>query len=36
MDNELETIYKEMVKAQFKILSWHVPGGAEKNHEKIH
>jgi hypothetical protein len=25
-----------MVKAQFKILSWHVPGGAEKNHEKIH
>jgi hypothetical protein len=34
MNNELERICKEAVEAQFKILSWHLPGGTEESHEK--
>jgi hypothetical protein len=34
MINELERIWKEAVMVQFKVLSWHLPGGIEETHEK--
>jgi hypothetical protein len=34
MNNELETIWKEVVVAYFKVLSERLPGGSEKIHEK--
>jgi hypothetical protein len=34
MSDELEMIFKEAVVAQFKALSWHLPGRAEDNHKK--
>jgi hypothetical protein len=30
VNNELEGMWKEVV----KVLCWHLPGGAEKNHKK--
>jgi hypothetical protein len=34
MDNNLERIRKEVVEAKFKVLSRHLRGGTEGNHEK--
>jgi hypothetical protein len=34
VNNELERMWKETVVAQFKVLSRHLPGGTEGNHEK--
>jgi hypothetical protein len=34
MNNELERIWKEVVMVEFKVLSQHVPGGTEEDHEK--
>jgi hypothetical protein len=34
MNNELERILKEVVVAQFKVLSRNLSGGIEKNYEK--
>jgi hypothetical protein len=34
MNNHLERIWKEVVMAYLKVLSWHLPGGTEENHEK--
>jgi hypothetical protein len=34
VSDELERIWKEVVVAYFKVLSWHLPGGTEKNHKK--
>jgi hypothetical protein len=36
MGYELETIWKEVVMAQFKVLSWHLPGGTEKTTKACH
>jgi hypothetical protein len=33
MNNELERIWKEVVMVYFSILSLHLPGGVEENHE---
>jgi hypothetical protein len=33
--NELERIWKKVVRAQFKVLSRHLPGGTEKCHETL-
>jgi hypothetical protein len=35
--NEMEGIQKEAVVASFEVglLSWHLPGGTEGNHEKL-
>jgi hypothetical protein len=35
MINKLERIWKEAAMAKFKVLSWHLPGGTEENHEKL-
>jgi hypothetical protein len=32
VNNELESMRKEVVVAKFKVLSQHLPGGAEENH----
>jgi hypothetical protein len=32
--NELKRMWKEVVIGVFKALSWHFPGGTEKNHNK--
>jgi hypothetical protein len=32
-NNESKRMWKEAVMASFKVLSWHLPGGAEKKHE---
>lgn len=32
VNNELKIIWK--VVAKFKVLSWHLPGGNDENHEK--
>jgi hypothetical protein len=34
MNNELKSIRKEVVMAYFMILSQHLPGGTDENHEK--
>jgi hypothetical protein len=34
MNDELERMWKEMVMALFKVLSWHLLGETEKNYEK--
>jgi hypothetical protein len=34
VNNELERMWKEVVIAEFKVLLWHLPGGAEQNPEK--
>jgi hypothetical protein len=34
MNDELESIWKDAVVACFKVLSQHLPGWTEKNHEK--
>jgi hypothetical protein len=31
---EPERMWQEVVLAQFKVLSYHLPGGAEENNEK--
>jgi hypothetical protein len=33
--NELESIWTEAAMAQFKELSWHLPGDTEENYKKI-
>jgi hypothetical protein len=35
VNNELERMRKEVVMAEFKVLSRHLPGGTEENHEKL-
>jgi hypothetical protein len=30
----MKNIQREAVMAQFEVLSWHLPGGTEKNYEK--
>jgi hypothetical protein len=35
MNNELERIWKEAVVVQIEVLSRHLPGRTEKNHEKL-
>jgi hypothetical protein len=32
-NNELERMWKEVIMAQFEILSWHLHGGTERNRE---
>jgi hypothetical protein len=32
--NNEERLWDEAVVTQFQALSWHIPGGTEKNHEK--
>jgi hypothetical protein len=34
VNNELESMWKEAVMAQFKVLSRHLPGGTDEIHEK--
>jgi hypothetical protein len=34
VNDELERMWKEAVVALFKVLSRHLPGGSEENHEK--
>jgi hypothetical protein len=34
VNDELERIWKSAVTAYFKVLSWHSPGGTEKNNNK--
>jgi hypothetical protein len=34
-DNQLERMWKEAVMAQFKVLSWHLPGGIEENYKNL-
>jgi hypothetical protein len=34
MSNELEGIWTEVVVAEFKVLSRHLPGGTDEKHEK--
>jgi hypothetical protein len=34
VNNELERMWEEAVMAQFKVISWHSPGGTDENHEK--
>jgi hypothetical protein len=36
MSNELGNTQKEVVVARFKVLSQHLPGGTEENHENVH
>jgi hypothetical protein len=33
--SQLEEIRKEVVRATFKVLSWHLPGGSEEMHENL-
>jgi hypothetical protein len=33
MNNELDRVWKGVTVASFEILSWHLPGGTEVNHE---
>jgi hypothetical protein len=35
VNNELESIWKEVVVASFKVLAWHFPGGTEENFKNI-
>jgi hypothetical protein len=35
VNGELEEIRKEVVKAIFKVLSWHLPGISEEIHENL-
>jgi hypothetical protein len=35
MNNELERVWNEAVMALFKVLSRHLSGGTEENHEKL-
>jgi hypothetical protein len=35
MSNELGKRQKEVVVARFKVLSQHLPGGTEENHENV-
>jgi hypothetical protein len=34
MNDKLEIMWKEVVVTYFKVLSWHLLGGMEKNHKK--
>jgi hypothetical protein len=34
VNDELNRMWKEVVIGVFKALSWHFPGGTEKNHNK--
>jgi hypothetical protein len=34
VNDELERMWKEAVMAEFKVLSWNLPGRTEENHEK--
>lgn len=34
VNNEFEGMWKEAVMVCFKVLSWDLPGGTEKNYEK--
>jgi hypothetical protein len=34
VNNELELIWREAVVEYVQIISWHLPGGTEKKHEK--
>jgi hypothetical protein len=36
VNNELERIWMEVVVAQFQVLSWYSPTGAEENRKKHH
>jgi hypothetical protein len=33
--SELEKMWKEVVMAKFKVLSWHIPGGTEEIHKNL-
>jgi hypothetical protein len=34
VNDELKRMWKEAFIAEFKVLTWHFPGGTEENHEK--
>jgi hypothetical protein len=36
VNNDLKRLWKEAAISQLKVLSWHLPGVAEENHEKSH
>jgi hypothetical protein len=35
MNNELKGIWKEILVAYFKVLSWNLSGGTEENHKNL-